>query len=86
MRRYSNGEAADRRALAQSRCEMRRASASLSCFTTSVAPNGQTSVFFSEFGMRSDGVTPRTEAELHIVVHNDDSEGTGVEIWHSVHY
>jgi hypothetical protein len=55
-------------------------------FKTSVMPNSQTSVYFSDFGMRSDGVTPRTEAELHIIVHNDDSEGTGVQIWHSVHY
>jgi hypothetical protein len=56
-------------------------------FSAQVAPNGGiTSVWFWDFGMRADGVSPRTEAQLHITVHNDDSASTGVEIWHSVHY
>jgi hypothetical protein len=56
-------------------------------FSTSVQPSGGvTNLYFSDLGMRGDGVTPQTEAELHLVVHNDDSESTGVEIWHSVWY
>ena len=55
-------------------------------FSAQVPPNGGvTSVWFWEFGTKPDG-DKRDEAELHITVHNDDSEGTGVEIWHSVHY
>ena len=56
-------------------------------FSTPVPPNGGvTSVWFWDFGTRADGTSPRTEAELHTVLRNDDSQGTGVEIWESVHY
>jgi hypothetical protein len=55
-------------------------------WSTPVPPNGATNVWFWEFGKRADQVSPRTEAELHITVRNDDHESTGVEIWHSVHY
>jgi hypothetical protein len=54
-------------------------------FSTPVAPNSTVSVWFWEFGMKADQVSPRTEAELHINLRNDDSS-EGVEIWHSVHH
>lgn len=57
-----------------------------SSFSAPVPPNSVTNVWFWDFGTRADGTSKRTEAELHIIVHNDDSESTGVEIWHSVHY
>jgi hypothetical protein len=55
-------------------------------FSTPVPPNTTVSVWFWDFGMRADQVTPRAEAELHITLHNDDAESEGVEIWHSVHH
>jgi hypothetical protein len=49
-----------------------------------VPPNSDTYVCLSDFGMRADQVTPRDKCILHTVVHNDDSESTGVEIWHEI--
>ena len=54
-------------------------------FWVQVPPNGETSVVFSDFGMQADQTTPISECILHTVVHNDDSENTGVELYHEVY-
>ncbi len=54
-------------------------------FWVSVPPQGETGVIFWDFGLRADQVTPRDRCILHTVVHNDDSESTGVELYHEVY-
>ena len=50
-----------------------------------VAPNTEKYVCFTQFGMQADQTTPIGECIMHSVVHNDDSESTGVEIWHEIY-
>src|SRR6266498_1257494 len=54
-------------------------------FSVQVPPGGETSVVFSDFGTQADQTTPISECILHTVVHNDDSENTGVELYHEVY-
>ena len=49
-----------------------------------VPPNSDVYVCFSDFGMQADQVTPRDQCILHTPIRNDDSESTGVEIWHEI--
>jgi hypothetical protein len=53
-------------------------------FSVPVPPGADVYVCFSDFGTESDQVTPRGSCTLHTVLHNDDSESTGVEIWHEI--
>jgi len=50
-----------------------------------IAAGAQAFVCFSNFGFKSDQVTPRDQVKLHAVLSNTDSPGTGVEIWHRIH-
>ena len=54
-------------------------------FWTPVPPFGETYVCFANFGMQADQTTPISEAILHTLVRNDDSESTGVELYHEVY-
>jgi len=54
-------------------------------FSVPVPPGGEVSVLFTDFGMQADQTTPISECILHTVVHNDDSENTGVELYHEVY-
>ncbi len=47
-----------------------------------VPPGTEKSVCFTQFGMQADGTTPISECIVHTVLHNDDSESSGVEIYH----
>ncbi|MGA2409967.1 MAG: hypothetical protein ABSG46_06195 [Candidatus Binataceae bacterium] len=50
-----------------------------------VPPNGELSVCFSNFGLRADQASPRTECILHTAIRNDDNASEGVEISHEVY-
>lgn len=54
-------------------------------YWVSVLPNTSTCVYIWELGYRADGVSPREEFILHTVLHNDDNESEGVNIWHDVY-
>ena len=53
--------------------------------TFPVAPNTTVVVQVSGFPARADG-SPMEECDCHLLLHNDDSESTGVEIWSSFYY
>ena len=56
-----------------------------SSFSTAVPPGGEVAVCFTGFGYEADQTTPISECLLHTVVHNDEAESEGVEIYHEVY-
>ncbi len=54
-------------------------------YWVAVPAQSETSICIGDLGYKEDGVSLRDKCILHLMLHNDDNENEGVEIWYEIY-